>query len=288
MGLSSRLSRVSNSSHIRVSTVSGSLRVTTTSGFLPFAISPPLGAPPGLLSGRPERSGLINRVGGNSCASGEARSGLSLSDGPGQDKAAGKSRLLPSAIASIAGLAGFFDDRAGRSMKAGVWFWMAAAVMLAAFGSSALAAENGTTSGFPVPRFVSLKSDKVNVRAGPTKDHDVAWIYNRAALPVEVTAEFENWRRIRDWEGAEGWVYHSLLSGKRTGVVVAKTKSGDDPIPVRANPDGQATVTARLQPGVLSAVKRCNGDWCRVSGNGYDGWIEQDRLWGVYPKEQVD
>src|SRR3954471_3829911 len=287
IGLSSRLSRVSNSSHIRVSTVSGNLRVTTTSGFLPFAISPPLGAPPGLLSGRPERSGLINRVSGNSCASGEARSGLSLSDGPGQDKAAGKSRLLPSAIASIAGLEGFFDDRAGRSMKAGVWFWMAAAVMLAAFGSSALAAENGTTSGLPVPRFVSLKSDKVNVRAGPTKDHDVAWIYNRAALPVEVTAEFENWRRIRDWEGAEGWVYHSLLSGKRTALV-APSKNKDELLALRYKPDAASAVTAQLQHGVLATVKKCSSGWCRLTGDGFEGWIEEGRLWGVYPGEKVE
>jgi SH3-like domain-containing protein len=150
------------------------------------------------------------------------------------------------------------------------------------------AAPGGDSNGLRLPRFVSLKSDKVNVRAGPTKDHDVTWVYTRTGLPVEIVAEYENWRRIRDWEGAEGWVYHSLLSGKRTGLVVAKTKSGDDPIPVRATPDGQAAVTARLQPGVLSAVKRCTGDWCRVSGNGYDGWIEQERLWGVYPKEQVE
>ena len=74
----------------------------------------------------------------------------------------------------------------------------------------------GPASGLPVPRFVSLKSDRVNVRGGPTKDHDVAWVYTRAGMPVEITAEFENWRRIRDWEGAEGWVYHSLLSGRRT------------------------------------------------------------------------
>src|SRR5262245_32373229 len=84
--------------------------------------------------------------------------------------------------------------------------------------ASAFAAEQkgatGTASGLPIPRFVSLKSEKVNVRSGPTKDHDVAWVYNRSALPVEVTAEFENWRRIRDWEGSEGWVYHSLLSGR--------------------------------------------------------------------------
>src|SRR6187401_2096362 len=82
----------------------------------------------------------------------------------------------------------------------------------------------GSASGLPVPRYVSLKSDRVNVRAGPTKDHAVAWVFTRPGLPVEVTAEFENWRRIRDSEGAEGWVYHSLLSGKRTAVVTGRAK----------------------------------------------------------------
>src|SRR5687768_13238380 len=74
-------------------------------------------------------------------------------------------------------------------------------------------------SGLPIPRFVSLKTNQVNVRAGPTKDHGVAWVFNRSGLPVEITAEFETWRRIRDWEGAEGWVYHSLLSGRRTATI---------------------------------------------------------------------
>ncbi len=81
-----------------------------------------------------------------------------------------------------------------------------------------------SASGLPVPRYVSLKSDHVNLRAGPTKDHDVSWVYTRSGLPVEITAEFENWRRVRDSEGAEGWVYHSLLSGKRTAVVTMKRK----------------------------------------------------------------
>ena len=137
-----------------------------------------------------------------------------------------------------------------------------------------------------MPRFVSLKSDQVNVRAGPAKDHDVNWVYTRAGLPVEITAEFENWRRIRDWEGAEGWVYHSLLSGKRTAVVVPKAKT--ELVPLYDKPDAQAAMTARLQPGVLGTVKRCNGTWCRFAGNGFDGWIEQDRLWGVYPNEKVE
>src|ERR1700754_1083454 len=106
------------------------------------------------------------------------------------------------------------------------WTRIIAGLILALSGGVALAAESaGTTSGLPVPRFVSLKSDRVNVRAGPTKDHDVTWVYTRAGMPVEITAEFDNWRRIRDWEGAEGWVYHSLLSGRRTAVVVSKAKN---------------------------------------------------------------
>ncbi len=141
-------------------------------------------------------------------------------------------------------------------------------------------------SGLPVPRFVSLKADKVNIHVGPAKTYDVAWVYTRAGLPVEITAEFENWRRIRDGEGAEGWVYHSLLSGRRTGVVTAKTK--DELVSIRDKSDATATVTSQLQSGVLGTVKKCTGTWCRISGDGFDGWIEQDRLWGVYPNEKVE
>src|SRR5262245_9829526 len=111
------------------------------------------------------------------------------------------------------------------------------------------------SSGLPIPRYVSLKSDHVNVRAGPTKDNDVAWVYTRSGLPVEITAEYENWRRVRDSEGAEGWVYHSLLSGRRTAVVTMKSKDGLAPL--RENPDSTAEVTARLQAGVVAQVKKC-------------------------------
>ena len=141
-------------------------------------------------------------------------------------------------------------------------------------------------SGLPVPRYVSLKSDHVNVRAGPTKDNDVAWVYTKSGLPVEITAEYENWRRVRDSEGAEGWVYHSLLSGRRTAVVTMKNK--DDLASIYDNPDSASAVAAKLQAGVVAQVKRCKNGWCRVIGAGFDGWIEQQRLWGVYADEKVD
>jgi SH3-like domain-containing protein len=144
----------------------------------------------------------------------------------------------------------------------------------------------GTASGLPVPRFVSLKPDRVNVRGGPTRDHEVAFVFTRTGLPVEITAESDNWRRIRDWEGAEGWVYHSLLSGRRTALVAAKQP--DDLVPLYDKADAQSALVARLQPGVLASVKQCSGTWCRISGVGFDGWIAQERLWGVYPHEKVE
>ena len=163
-----------------------------------------------------------------------------------------------------------------------------AVALLGASVSAGLAAKDTATtaSGLPVPRYVSLKSDHVNVRAGPTKDNDVAWVYTRSGLPVEITAEFENWRRVRDSEGAEGWVYHSLLSGRRTAVVTMKTKDELAPLYDRADP--ASAVAARLQAGVVAQVRRCAAGWCHVSGNGFDGWIEQERLWGVYADEKVD
>jgi SH3-like domain-containing protein len=145
---------------------------------------------------------------------------------------------------------------------------------------------HGAASGLPVPRFVSLKPDRVNVRGGPSKDHGVAWVYTRAGLPVEITAEFDNWRRIRDWEGAEGWVYHALLSGKRTAVVTPKSK--DDLVSLCEKPAEDCAISARLQSGVLGTVKKCNGNWCHVTGEKFDGWVRQERLWGVYPNEKVD
>lgn len=153
---------------------------------------------------------------------------------------------------------------------------------------AAIAADGpvGQVSGLPIPRFVSLKSDRVNVRAGPNKDQDVRWVYTRVGMPVEITAEFENWRRIRDSEGAEGWVYHSLLSGRRTAVVTQRSK--EDLVPLNDSPETTGSVSARLQSGVVVAVKRCTGTWCRVTGDGFDGWIAQERLWGVYPNEKID
>ena len=162
----------------------------------------------------------------------------------------------------------------------------AIAAVLACVAAARAAGETGPKSSLPVPRFVSLKPDRVNVRAGPTRDHEVTFVYTRAGLPVEITAESDNWRRIRDWEGSEGWVYHSLLSGRRTAVAMPKDKS--QLVPLHDQGDGEAAIVARLQAGVLASVKRCTGTWCHLVGPGFDGWAVQEQLWGVYPNEKIE
>lgn len=142
-------------------------------------------------------------------------------------------------------------------------------------------------SGLQVPRYVSLKSNRVNVRKGPSTEHAVAWVFSRAGLPVEVIAEFQNWRQIRDNEGSEGWVFHALLSGRRTALV-NRGKDGESSVTLFASDSDNADPVAQLQPGVLGSVHACDGEWCNFTVGNYTGWIQQDRLWGVYPGEKIE
>ncbi len=146
----------------------------------------------------------------------------------------------------------------------------------------------GSATGLPVPRYVSLKSDRVNLREGPSKEHRTRWVFQRAGLPVEITAEFETWRRVRDADGTEGWVLHSLLSGRRTALVAPWSKTQDETFPMLESGSEGSAVVARLQPGVIANVASCSEGWCRVTVAKLDGYIRQDRLWGVYPNEKVD
>ncbi len=171
-------------------------------------------------------------------------------------------------------------------LRAGALGLAAAIACAMAPDAGAQAPGAGSVSGLPVPRFVSLKSDKVNVRRGPTTQHQVAWEFLREGLPVEIVAEYDNWRRIRDADGDEGWVYHSLLSGRRTALV--SPWAADEVQDLRARGDSEARVVARLQARVLANVGPCDGAWCRLSGRGFEGWIEQEKLWGVYPGEKVE
>lgn len=166
-----------------------------------------------------------------------------------------------------------------------------AAAVLSFAGLAAAQAQDmqaGSVTGLPVPRYVSLKTDRVNLREGPSKEHRTRWVYQRAGLPVEITAEFETWRRVRDSDGAEGWVLHSLLSGKRTALVAPWARNRSEILPLRSAANAEAAIVAELQPGVVTNVSSCEKAWCRVSVRNIAGFIPQEKLWGVYPNEKVD
>lgn len=154
-------------------------------------------------------------------------------------------------------------------------------------GNAQAAVRTGSNSGLRIPRFVSLKSSQVNVRKGPSLEYPVAWEYKRVGLPVEIVAESDNWRRVRDSEGSEGWIFHSLLSGRRTALVSPWSKAGKS-IPLLSRPSRSGGVVAQLEPGVLGSILTCDGKWCNFSLDRVSGWIEQVDLWGVYPNEQIE
>lgn len=144
--------------------------------------------------------------------------------------------------------------------------------------------------GVSAPRFVSLKADRVNVRRGPGHDHGIDWVFRRAGLPVEIIASSDAWRRVRDSEGASGWVLASLLSGRRTALVLPwEIKPGVTPpqVALKADARESAGVIAQVEAGVIANVRWCDGRWCQVGIASLAGYVEQARLWGVYKGEIV-
>jgi len=142
----------------------------------------------------------------------------------------------------------------------------------------------GETSGLPLPRFVSLRSDEVNLRTGPGVRYPIDWIYSRKDLPVEIVAEFESWRKIRDWQGTEGWVHHSMLSGRRMVVVMGSRRI------LRSSDADRADAVAELEAGVVARLIQCprNRDFCRVEISRLQGWLRRDEIWGVYKSEWIE
>ena len=155
-----------------------------------------------------------------------------------------------------------------------------ALVLLVIAGAPVAAADSD--AGLKVPRFVSLRSDRVNLRAGPGNQYPIEWVLTKKDMPVQIIAQFEHWRRIRDWDDTVGWVQHRMVAGKRT-VVVNKGSVR----PLYQRPDPEAPVTARAEPGVVARLAECRGLWCRVETDDVSGWMRRTDIWGVFPDETV-
>ncbi|MXX91013.1 MAG: aspartyl-trna synthetase [Boseongicola sp. SB0677_bin_26] len=153
-------------------------------------------------------------------------------------------------------------------------------VLLAlAMASSIPASERGKVTNLPIPRFVSLKAEEGNVRRGPSLSHRIDWVFRRRNMPLEVTAEYGHWRRVQDRDGQGGWMHYSLLSGVRHVIVE------DDLTPLHAKPSTEAAIKAYAEAGVVARLGTCAPDWCKITANGFRGWVGKDRIWGVRPDE---
>src|SRR5437773_974097 len=153
--------------------------------------------------------------------------------------------------------------------------------LLIAGGRVPAAAPGDGEAGLPVPRFVSLHADRVNLRTGPGDRYPIDWVFTRKEMPVEVTGQLEHWRRIRDWEGTSGWVHERMLTGKRAVIV----KGGVRPFFRQPEPD--AAVIARAEPGVSGRLVECRSAWCKIETGDISGWVRRSDVWGVYPEETV-
>lgn len=150
-------------------------------------------------------------------------------------------------------------------------------------GGGAQAARDAgeTPSGFPVPRYLTLKFDKVNARAGPGDDHRILWVYRVRGLPVQVIAETSEWRRICDPEGGVAWVHKRVTDGRRNAI-----RMSEGVAPLRRRPRAEAEIAAYLNPRALAALDRCDGGWCRLKVDGVTGWAAESDIWGAAPAVQ--
>ena len=161
--------------------------------------------------------------------------------------------------------------------------------LLAAVAAAPLAAgqaagpDRGPVTNLPLPRFVSMRAESANARRGPSLDQRVDWEFLHRGTPLEITAEYGQWRRVRDAGGQGGWVHHMLLSGVRTALVL-----GEAPVALRAEPAEGAVVRAMAEPGVVARLEACSGDWCEIDAGGVEGWLPRPAIWGVTPGEEID
>lgn len=159
---------------------------------------------------------------------------------------------------------------------------IALAMLVLAAPANAQTLVVGPETGAPLPRFESLKFNKVNLRRGAGEDYPIAWTFQLYGLPVEIFQEFKDWRHVRDHDGATGWMHKSQLGTARTALV--REKMAD----LRADPNADAKIVAQVEPGVVLRFLDCRVDWCRVKVQGYRGWVRKDGLWGVLPEDVFD
>jgi SH3-like domain-containing protein len=182
-------------------------------------------------------------------------------------------------MASLLGctVRGGVQGRQGKADSRLVVWCLCLALLLPA--GTATAGEEGPVTGYPIPRFVSLRVDKAHLRVGPDKYFPIRIVLLRKGMPLKVVDEFKLWRKVQLYDGVEGWLHQSLISGRRTFLI------GEREVAMRDSAGDEGAVVARLEPGALAYVDECAGQWCELSVSGYEGWVPRDSGWGTLPGE---
>ena len=145
--------------------------------------------------------------------------------------------------------------------------------------SSTVATEKGQVTNLPIPRFVSLKATKSNIRRGPSKTHKIDWVFVKKNIPLKIVDEFGHWRRIIDYEGASGWIHKSLLSGSRTVLIL------EDMVPLYLKPTTDSIIRAKIEKNVIGSLGKCKLSWCFVKFSSDKGWVNRKDFWGLIQNE---
>lgn len=174
-----------------------------------------------------------------------------------------------------------------------IFGWLLISIFISLYSIASLA-QTSNPSGLELPRFASTHSKPINVRVGPGKKYDIAWIYVKSGIAVEIINEFDTWRKIRDFDGQEGWIHQSLLSGRRTGFInIAKNEQID----LFSKSSKLSEIRAKLGAQYPIKIKQCDGVWCEIEvsfkkSNGKEtslsGFVEQQNIWGTYKNEKFD
>ena len=143
-------------------------------------------------------------------------------------------------------------------------------------------AEFGKETGLEIPRFVSLKSDDANIRVGPSKNYPIEIKYIKKNYPLKVLDEYEEWRKVEDFNRNIGWIHKSLISGIRTGIVLS---NDNKKIKLLNTLDGD--VIGEIGNGNIVFLEKCKIDWCLVSIGDFEGWMDKNYIWGVKEKEII-
>ena len=157
----------------------------------------------------------------------------------------------------------------------------APAILIGVLAAGGLIASDAIAADPPAraPYFASIAPSRARMRSGPGRTYPATWLYVRADLPVRVVDSFQDWRKVEDPAGAQGWMQSKMVSARRTGIVQGGV------VELREKPSPGARVMWRAEPGVVGRISQCGGGWCRFDVRGQAGFVESGRLWGVGPEE---